>query len=469
MAPRRSLRSDWYTLSADTLRHALGVVLALASLAGGWWGFDFWQRNNLEQRATQLVASSRSLVQQLRRQQDIDRHQSTFDQAKAFLGQAEQALSGGDFATAAQVGEESFDLLSNLLEQVRNRGQAGIAWFVNVEGNVQYRRGETGPFVNAHARDFLYEGDYVRSSGGASAEIYFHYDDTRFTLRPNTFFKVSGGRDTAGGLGIMEYGWVDLDTSRSTSGVKTRWSEVTVSSNSEASISLEESGKAEVRVGTGRATVRAGPTVRELHERQQVAQDRDTLGAVTALPATPRLLAPEDNQSIDIDTSPTIQLRWGRVEKAVRYALQVSRSRLFGSTLIDTSSRTSTAATLGLSEQGSYVWRVAAIDARGGWSPWSEPRRFRVSSSRGLMIERDETPPPLEVEVVMSAHIAVLSGQSEPGARVEMDGRPLPVNADGKFSTSENVPGTGFVVLTFRAIDASGNVTEAKRRVRLPD
>jgi hypothetical protein len=85
-----------------------------------------------------------------------------------------------------------------------------------------------------------------------------------------------------------------------------------------------------------------------------------------------------------------------------------------------------------------------------------------------LAFERDDEAPPLTVDVIMNGRIAILRGTSETGARVEMNGRELPVSADGSFSTSEGIVGKGATTLTFRAIDEAGNVREVKKQVFLP-
>ena len=394
----RNNKKEWYSVRIDTLRLTVGALLLALVTLSVLIGFSFWSRYRVEQKASEMVANSRSLVAQLRSMQDLDRHKGSYEKGAELLREAEVALEKLDYRTAGDVGEQSFQMLSNVLEQILNNGEQGIAWFVNVEGEVQYRRGESGSFVNAHARDFLFEGDYVRSAAGASAEIYFHWDETRFRLSPNTFFKVSGGRransDT---LGFMEYGYVDLDTSQGGSGVATRFSEIRVAENSAASVEIDRQGnQSKVRVSSGAVQVRSTKSgeVRELTDQQQVVQDQDRLGRVVDLPQAPRLLSPADSFNIDIDTTRKVQLRWDDVGDAARYALQVSRSRLFGEAIIDNSRRVGTSATLGLREEGTYLWRVAAIGRSGAPGPWSEPRKFRVESWRGLALERDEEAPP---------------------------------------------------------------------------
>ncbi len=462
---------DWYSISFDSLRVVLGALVLLVCLGLVAWGGISFQGHRQEQRAAELIANARSLVGQLRNNQEVERHQESFDRGASLLAEAEASLESGDYSRATDVGEESFQLLSDILDRLVNDGEGGIAWFVNVEGDVQYRRGESGRWIRAVARDFVYDGYYVRSASNASAELYFHYDETRFTIRPGTFFKVSSREALEqGNLGFMEYGYVDLDTSQTSSGVSTRYSEITVASNTRASVDVNKSGESRIVVETGEAAVRSGDgTTRRVGERQQLEGRGSSLGDVKTLPGAPALAAPPDNFNIDIDVTRRVTLEWQPAPDAVTYALQVSRSRLFGESVIDAQNRPETTATLGLRAIGSYVWRVAAIDAKGARGPWSEPRKFRVESFRGLALDRDDTPPPLDVNVLMNGRIAILRGETEPGARVELDGRPVRVGADGSIQTSETLAGSGRTIIRLRAIDQAGNAQEVKKIVFLPE
>lgn len=464
LAPNR----DWYSVEIDTLRLGFGVAIAAALIVGGYFGFQSWQAYQVEQNAFEVVASSRSLIKQLADEEGLEQHRAEYRRAEDQLTQAEAALEVENFHAAGEFGGLSYNILSTILDQIRHRGQPGIAWFISVEGDVRYSRGGTGEFVRAHARDTLYEGDYIQSKKGSSAEIYFHFEDTRFTISPDTFFQLrrQGGR---GGqpqsLGVLDKGWVELGTSRSSSGVSTRHSQVTVQEDSRASVS-SSNDVSNVRVNRGKALIRtSGGETRELAERQQVQQSGEVLGKTEELPAQPDLLTPMDNESINIDTTREIVLGWNEVDGATRYALQISRSRLFGETIEDVQDRTNTEATLGLREEGAYFWRVAAFDRAGRQGDWSAPRTFKVASWRGLDLDQDVDPPVLEMTVKMIGDIAILQGKTEPGAEVKMNGRSIPVTADGEISTAERIEAEGTVTLVFRAVDEAGNPSVVEKEV----
>jgi hypothetical protein len=59
----------------------------------------------------------------------------------------------------------------------------------------------------------------------------------------------------------------------------------------------------------------------------------------------------------------------------------------------------------------------------------------------------------------------IITGRTEPGVRLEIDGQRAPVEADGTFSLSVTPRAEGLVDVVVSAVDASGNRSEASQRV----
>jgi hypothetical protein len=472
-------KRDWYSVSVDSLRLGMGLLIAGALGAGGFYGYQRWKETEVERRAFEVVAQSQGLYKQLKTEEGLVRQRQPYEQAAQVLRRAEEALDEGDYRAARGLGGESLSELQGILDRLRFQGQAGIAWFVAVEGDVQYSRGEKGEFVTARTQDVLYEGDYVRTSGNGSAEIYFTFEGARFKLGPGALYQLPrglGGGEGDGSFGFMEYGWVALNTSsQSESGISTKYSEVTVGRNSQAMVSLpRDSSRSRVAVTRGQAKVRSSRTgeVRQLGELQQVTQTAERIGPTSALPGAPLLLEPPDNLSINIDSTQEVQLAWDEVNGAGSYTLEISRSRLFNDNLLldSESVHRDTAVKIGLQEEGNYLWRVAATNRNGQQGPWSEYRKFKVASFEGLSLEDDNIAPPLEVNLQMQGNLVVFRGQTEPGAGLEINGESITVDADGSFSSTIEIFGRDgeWVSLVFKARDESGNTTTAPRRVFLP-
>ena len=151
---------------------------------------------------------------------------------------------------------------------------------------------------------------------------------------------------------------------------------------------------------------------------------------------------------------------------ARRYALQISRHALFVDNVIDVDDRKRPGSRVGLRGEGSFLWRVAAIGAQNLQGPWSELRRFRVSSVTGDEAEADTTPPELELDDIQSyGSLFILRGRAEPGARVWVNEEAVTVDAEGRFTKTVQLSQEGWAFIDVRAMDAWDN--EASRRQRV--
>ncbi len=183
---------------------------------------------------------------------------------------------------------------------------------------------------------------------------------------------------------------------------------------------------------------------------------------IDVLPA-PALSGPQDDQ-VAFDAK--VKLGWSGVPDAAGYWLEVAYDPGFARM---TFSRWGLADTNFQSDAlnvGAYYWRVAALDKFGLPGARSDVWRFHVQT--------DTTPPyisigePAEGGILRQSPIK-LRGQSEPGAKLELDGQPLQVAPDGSFETDYQ-PQPGANQLTIKATDAAGNTTERTRAfVFMPD
>ncbi|HRC84262.1 MAG TPA: hypothetical protein PK413_01485, partial [Thermoanaerobaculia bacterium] len=265
----------------------------------------------------------------------------------------------------------------------------------------------------------------------------------------------------------MDYGWVNLNTSRQESGVSTPDAEAVVDRDSFASVSYDRDSK-EARFVSfeGKVSVAASDgTQRQLGQREQVVQAQKGLSQAQEVPPAPVPSQPPENLQLNLANTDRLAFAWEPVAGATRYALQVARDHLFVDTIIDRSDRTRPGATLGLRGEGTFFWRVAAVNRAGVAGAWSEPRRFRVASF-GVGDAGDKEPPHLALQNPESyGTIFILGGATEPGAQVEVNGEPVAVASDGAFRKTIQLTQEGWNVVSIRARDASGNETERRQRV----
>jgi hypothetical protein len=78
----------------------------------------------------------------------------------------------------------------------------------------------------------------------------------------------------------------------------------------------------------------------------------------------------------------------------------------------------------------------------------------------------DRTPPPLELEQVqVYGNLFIVSGHTEPGASLRVNGETVSVAQNGGFTKTLLVAREGWSVLEFIASDSSGNVATLRQRV----
>jgi hypothetical protein len=184
------------------------------------------------------------------------------------------------------------------------------------------------------------------------------------------------------------------------------------------------------------------------------------------VPKAPDVERPPENFEVTLDAEKSIMLSWQPVSGASRYALQVSRNRLFVDNLIDVGERARTQATLGLKGEGTFEWRVAARTADGIQGPWSPPRTFRVLAARGAGEQGDKTPPSLELDQVQAyGNIFIVSGRTEAGAALRLNGEAVAVAANGTFTKTLQLVSEGWSYLELKAMDSSGNEASLRHRV----
>ena len=265
----------------------------------------------------------------------------------------------------------------------------------------------------------------------------------------------------------IEYGWVDLETSRRPSGVETEYAAIRLETDSEATITYEQtSATGRFAVGKGTAQV-AAPQSGEVRQPRAARAGHAAAGQARQhhRPArSARRRRPRQRLRPQPRPNRELVLSWDQVKDADGYQLQISRSRLFGDAVVDRR-RVKTSATLGVNDEGNYFWRVAAYGPDGSLGPWSSLRKFRALSLDGIGW-KDTVPPQLQVaKMTVNGNIVIITGTTEPGVRVEIEGQRAPVAADGTFSLSVTPETEGLVDVQVSAVDASGNRTETKQRV----
>lgn len=455
-------RARWYSVSVDTLQMLGASLLVLAVVVASVWGFLWWRSHRLDDRAAAVIADANNLIDHLHRADAKSMFEKEYAEALGFYQEARERFEEEQYQQALDRGWDSLGLLRKMKRSLDDREASGTARFVTVRGDVQFRR-SGGDWQRAQKGVALEAGDSVRTGASGSAEIVFR-DSTYFNVRPNSQVVLSQSSSLLGGgeqSVEMAYGWVDLSTSsRNASKVTTPGAEAEVAKDSEALVTYEqtsEKGRFVAHRGAMQVASEGGVT-RRLGELQQVVQTGEELSEPQPLPPPPALTQPADNYEINVDRTEQVVLEWQPVPEARAYALQVSESLLFVDNVIDVTERIKTRATLGIRGEGSFLWRVAAIGTNGAQSPWSTPRKIRINSLSGRDDRDDRTPPEVDITSLTSyGNLYIVEGQTEPGARIEVNGEQVKVEADGAFTKTVQFDRDGWRSIEVLARDAWGN------------
>jgi hypothetical protein len=383
--PKPAKTKYWYKISLDTVRLWVIFFILAFGLIGGSYGYKLLNRHLLHRQFDVTMTEAQDLLAQLGTTAGASNFRSRLRNARESLQEARRRLAEGELQAALVNAQRGRSTLVAIMDSLQRKGGVSEAHFVNVQGGVEFRRGERGEWQTARSRVRLFAGDYVKTSAGGSAELMM-LEGTIFNVRPDTVVLVSRSRSKGGGPSeqtlALESGWINLSTSQTSSLVTTPDAEARVAERSQAVVAYDterQVGRFAAYRGAMEVTTARGET-RKLGELQEIVQAQSTLSGARSLPPSPLLLEPRDNLEVDLSKRKEIELTWEPVRGARSYALQVSRNRLFVDNIIDVSRRTKTSARLGLQGDGTFLWRVAAFDEDGDQSPWSLPKRFRVTA-----------------------------------------------------------------------------------------
>lgn len=343
------------------------------------------------------------------------------------------------------------------------------ATLVVAVGDVRAREAAAAAWAVAHAGLSLRPLDAVQTMAAASAGIRFTDDGTVVTLGPGTTLEipvqrpaevrmrhVSGhmvarlpadaepGRrvelDLPPGMLVLESG--DAEHGAGEAGIEAR-----------VDVSPESTEIAMLR-GRGQLATRSGRRV-TIERSRFVRFDRDGAMVDGALLAAVTLAEPHPDETVH--TRELVAFSWREVTGATSYRLQAAAAD--GAVVETTVAAPVLQASLAL-PSGTYVWRVEAL-ADGGAT--EEP------GHRTVTVDVDREPPALMISSPAPGASTrdpeiVVRGRTEPTARVEVEGRAVPVRGDGSFETRVAVP-RGLANLVVRVTDTLGNTRASSRTV----
>jgi len=374
------------------------------------------------------------------------------------------------------------NLFTRLLEQVASSGDAGKpgsgtsqqAHITALDGTVRIKKANSNSWIRADYNVPLEKGDVIQTGSEGMAKIVFN-DGTNYTVKQDSLIVIeensANERQQTDVRVRLNTGMVDLSTGTYTQGSR---SEVNVDGatarlgpESAARVSHDpKSAQNELLLTKGTGLVeRNGETV-ALSDWEKVSfkPDSQHLSKVKEIgPPTP--ISPANMMPIFVSNSAgeskPVEFSWSPMVNAKGYRLRISRNPYFSSVTVDRKVTSPAVLVSGLSE-GPYYWMVQSYDANGRESVESEKNRFTI-------IAKDSDTGSLALEIdplIQHGHVIELTGRTEPGARVMVNGHEVPVvGTDGAFHYFMPPLPTGESVITITAQNAKGGVNTQQQKV----
>jgi hypothetical protein len=369
---------------------------------------------------------------------------------------------------------------TNLMERLAGSGDAGKpggvvsqqAHITALDGNVRVKKASSDTWVRADYSVPLEKGDVIQTGSEGMAKIVFN-DGTNYTVKQDSLIVIeensANDRQQTNVSVNVNTGTVDLATGTYLQGSKS----TVVMDGATASLAPDSSARVrkdpkteqdEFLITKGNGTVERNGQTLQLSdwEKARFKPSSDHLEKVKEIgPPTP--ISPANMMPIFAgggDSKP-IEFSWTPMVNAKGYRLQVSRNPYFSSLVVDRNVTSSAVMVSGLNE-GPYYWMVQSFDGTGKQSVESEKNRFTVIAK-----ESDAGAIPLDLDpLIQHGHVIELTGKTEAGARVMVNGHEVPViGQDGSFHYFMPPMPTGESVVTITAQNSKGGVNTQQEKV----
>jgi hypothetical protein len=479
MMPHRrgepQVQLDWATISYRSIMRTVVLVVLLAALAGGF----FYLRSSLHGSPQEMALVDIGRAERLYREaqaaagNDPDRIAAVGHSGR-LLSEAHAAFDAKNFPEARATAQQAQTFAEKLLEG--QQGDAFAARIFKFEGDVKVKRAREFVWASLSGNTALRVGDQIKTASSGSAQIIY-FDGTITTIKPGSLLeirelfedpatkvrkveeKVNWGRVSAATAEANVAGSIHAVSTESTTTRADSRAQFDVSFDAE-----KKSATTEMHSGTTELVAAGASQTLQPLDRVDVLGDRVVARGV--LPASPSLLDPADSRVfVAAGASPEVALRWGQVAGAGHYRLQLARTALFSSLVLDKPDIRATSVRLPGVGEGTWYWRVAAVDAAGMPGGFSEIRRFKVEGAHERAAD-DRTPPPLSIaEFLPSGHLLIINGRTEPGALLTVEGQSVDVYDDGTFTAIIRMKHEGQNDISITSQDAAGNETRLRKSV----
>ncbi|MGZ4731340.1 MAG: hypothetical protein ACXVZH_04285 [Terriglobales bacterium] len=384
------------------------------------------------------------------------------------------------FPQFTQKGVKSVSSLGNsLLEMIAGAGAKTKSGSANsqqahitaLDGTVRVKKASSNSWVTADYNVPLEKGDVVQTGSEGMAKIVFS-DGTNYTVKQDSLIVIeenSANDQQQTNVSVaVSTGTVDLTTATYVQGSKSQVivAGATASLAPDSAAMVHNDPKAdqhEILVKKGSGEISRNGEVVHLADWEKVAfQSQSPRMAKVKEIGPPTPISPANMMPIFTSgASKPVEFSWTPMTNAVGYRLRISHNPYFSSTIVDRRVTTADVIVSGLGE-GAYYWLVQSYDAEDKESVESQKNRFTI-----IPKGQNTTAIDLELDPFMQhGHVIELTGKTEVGARVMVNGREVPmIGPDGSFHYFMPPLPPGESLVTITAQNAKGGVNTVQKKI----
>jgi hypothetical protein len=347
------------------------------------------------------------------------------------------------------------------------------AHFTALDGTIKVRKGNGNSWITANYNVPLEKGDVVQTGAEGMAKIVFN-DGTNYTVKQDSLIVIeenSANDQQQTNVSVaVTTGTVDLTTATYVQGSKSQ----VIVAGAKASLAPDSSAmvhndpkddKHEILLTKGSGEVERNGEKAHLSNWEKVTFQSESktmqlakeIGPPT--PITPGNMMPVfANEG---DKAKELEFAWTPMAHAAGYRLRISHNPYFSSLLMDRKVDSATVVVTGL-PVGAYYWSIQSYDAAGKESVESEKNRFTIVAK-----SKEKVVLPLAIDpFVQHGHVIEVTGTTEVGARVMVNGKEVPlISDDGIFHYFTPPLPNGENLITVTAQNAMGGVNTHQEKV----
>jgi len=347
------------------------------------------------------------------------------------------------------------------------------AHFTALDGTVRVRKTNGISWINADYNVPLEKGDVVQTAAEGMAKIVFN-DGTNYTIKQDSLIVIeensANDQQQTNVAVAVTTGTVDLTTATYVQGSKSQ----VIVAGAKASLAPDSSAMVrnnpkedqhEILVKKGSGDIeRNGETVRLASwEKVSFRSDSKTMERATEI-GPPQPINPGNMMPVFTnagETTKEVEFTWTPMANAAGYRLRISHNPYFSSLLLDRKVDTASVVVTGMSI-GAYYWSIQSYDTSGHESVESEKNRFTIIAKGKEKVEL-----PLDLDpFIQHGHVIEVTGKTEPGARVMVNGREVPVvGDDGSFHYFTRPLPNGESLITVTAQNSKGGAKTRQEKV----